>query len=1163
MAAAIDREMENEPPTISVQDDGRGSMRGRIMGKLFKGRDRERKVSHDGEADLDNGLNDFLRGPSDTLSVAHAAPPMLAKLDVKAVSRYPNAGNVQGHEGPQQEFAYRPRSNRVKKGLVVRFVDANPEIIGNGGDECEIPTVEIAKRKNSRPPAVTAATAPARPTDIQAPARMPILDAQTGGDPFTPNPLRRTQTGYSSVGSREPEIPAGRGVSARHLDNHVVSHDDKRRSFIELHQAEMRQAEGLAFANAVRSGTPSSQPTITSSPPSPEIGRQGRFTESPTSTEPPQTDGQFQNPEQPPPVPPRFSPNPPQAQMPRSSPIHPVPPIPSKEPARSPLQPPLALQVPHDTYHTPPNHLSRNPSTQTRTQSYESGEGAWKTSNVEQSPSSVYSTSSTLQQPYLVTRQGSKISDRGNVSPASSHHPSADGGDAALKTFVTRTRHLFELFRLHGESVRPLRSWTPEEILRAAFWWFLNGRSALEIAIRERPTTPQSQQRNNIAKQQAHADLAKAYWLSEEILPETISTRSGPAGPGIDEACQILGSNLRKLAGSMERNGFLPPEEALLPQAIDRSIWLEYPQLSNDIISLLCGSPMSALGPTQQQAAGMGIPEALPLADTPQFFCFGRFHADAFLMEQGREQQRLYFSCFLSIVRSQKQPNLSFVIASQNGSVQLRISSNKNAGPVWEEIRWRSDSCMLDIRLPRGFILAVQCSQQNFKMLWNMYDFSAKVHASLYPKKDEMCVFRTTLRSFQYIDNDPQARQFPKDSIAGCDVALFERIHREGAATGPRSYHRGFRVAVVTGPRTKTLSGVNQAYDPQMPVQFGFLRSEANDPALSLKFDNGRTKGNMVMSFADDQDRLRIHSLLIGTALQRDEQVFCEVPLKGVWLSERYGDGKNLGLTSMSRLPWQRARIINHDNDGDRPSCVLSDRLRVVYEFQDGTLTDRINVAPGELKIRLDVNNPSCIIVYRLAQSDITVAVTEAKVSKELPQALALGLDIIRQAPTIRTFMFPSMNEMHAFQTAITGFKVLFDDVASAFAISRRRMVVPIHKKWEAGLTRIQIVQQDGVMQLLAFFDNFSHGQSMGFTLKGTDVFESFSRGGKAGLKIDDAKFPLPKVLPPDSDSIQAAAEAAFVCLDLPELPGEHDDITILFDSEAGMFNPLLLTVLK
>jgi hypothetical protein len=111
---------------------------------------------------------------------------------------------------------------------------------------------------------------------------------------------------------------------------------------------------------------------------------------------------------------------------------------------------------------------------------------------------------------------------------------------------------------------------------------------------------------------------------------------------------------------------------------------------------------------------------------------------------------------------------------------------------------------------------------------------------------------------------------------------------------------------------------------------------------------------------------------------------------------------------------------------------------------------------------------------------------------------------------------------------------------------------VPIHKKWEAGATRVQIVHQDGVFQLLAFFEDFSHGQCMGFHLKGTDVFEAFGRGGKSGLKIDDAKFPLPRTLAADADGAQQAADAAFLCLDLPELPGEHDDISILFDNETG-----------
>ena len=119
------------------------------------------------------------------------------------------------------------------------------------------------------------------------------------------------------------------------------------------------------------------------------------------------------------------------------------------------------------------------------------------------------------------------------------------------------------------------------------------------------------------------------------------------------------------------------------------------------------------------------------------------------------------------------------------------------------------------------------------------------------------------------------------------------------------------------------------------------------------------------------------------------------------------------------------------------------------------------------------------------------------------------------------------------------------DSVVSTFAISRRRMVVPIYKRWEASATRIQVVQQDKVLQLLAFFSDFSHGTCMSFQLKSTDVYEGFGRSGKHVVRFVDAKFALPKG--DESDSRH------FVCLDLPEYPGEHDDIFIAFDSKEGL----------
>lgn len=105
-------------------------------------------------------------------------------------------------------------------------------------------------------------------------------------------------------------------------------------------------------------------------------------------------------------------------------------------------------------------------------------------------------------------------------------------------------------------------------------------------------------------------------------------------------------------------------------------------------------------------------------------------------------------------------------------------------------------------------------------------------------------------------------------------------------------------------------------------------------------------------------------------------------------------------------------------------------------------------------------------------------------------------------------------------------------------------MVVPIYKKWEASLARVQIVRQEKITQLLAFFADFHHGTCMNFVLKGTDHIESFGRSGKFGIRIVDAKFALPKK---DDDPA-----SDFVCLDMPEYPIEHDDITITFDTESG-----------
>jgi hypothetical protein len=136
--------------------------------------------------------------------------------------------------------------------------------------------------------------------------------------------------------------------------------------------------------------------------------------------------------------------------------------------------------------------------------------------------------------------------------------------------------------------------------------------------------------------------------------------------------------------------------------------------------------------------------------------------------------------------------------------------------------------------------------------------------------------------------------------------------------------------------------------------------------------------------------------------------------------------------------------------------------------------------------------------------------------------------------------------------------------IASTFSISRRRMVVPIYKQWTASTIRIQIVVQDNIIQLLAFFQDFSHADAMNFQLKPQDVYETTEKGGKPCVKLVDCKFALPVEERRGEGKMQkedgrisgwTGMKRKYVCLDAIEYPGEHDDVLIAFDNVESEYN--------
>ncbi|KAI4861779.1 hypothetical protein F4820DRAFT_50342 [Hypoxylon rubiginosum] len=1185
--------MENDAPAES------GRRRDRFMGKLFGSSSvsRERKMTNEESA---NEISDFLGRPSDKLMVSHPlppppptvprGPPSLA-LDTSKVSRFPQSLDVENKS--QQSLAQRARSHspprpRKHKGLIVRFADTYPEIIGEGGDECQTVVAEIGRRKRSKSVPLSAPIPPTKEGHQYARRVGAFQEVKKKDDEFIPGPIRRTQTGFNTISdfrldepgpapipSPEPPkpraLPAGEPVRSRFLDTDNRK-DENRRSFIEIHQQEQRQAEGMAFAEAMRTSSANSHHEWDDQVSSPESVRDTPPRRNnlaiPMMQEPTLPPERSQSHRQPPPLQDSVSavlrtqstrsplkPSPvqqgpmrsPSIRSPLPPPTQELPSIPSSG-NRSPL-PPLPYQDALPDFDAELAKLNRPVSPD---------ELRLITSHNGGSPSSLYSNSihSTSDLSHKATPVTQNPASRGFVPPSpektnrSLHDAVVSAGDDALEAFISRTKHLYELFRLHAEQFRPLGTSRPDDMCRAALWWFLKGRTSLETIIRSRPADP-DETRHLIARYQAFTDLAKGYWIMEQALPEVAEGKYSPVDGELGEVRQALMHNLKKLSGSMKRNGLLPPEEPFLPQTMDKSIWVEYPSVSQDIVALLNGIWGSALAASRQQTRSMDALDALPLGDNPKHFNYGRVPADVYLMEQGMESMQTYFPCMLSITRSQTEPSLNFTIASQNGSVSLRIQSDKSVGPTWQDVRWRQDACSLELKLPRGFMLAVQCSQQDYKMLWSMYDFSSKVQSYLYPRKDESVKHTTTLRGFHYFDSNPQGRTFPKEPLGQCQIGLFERLLKEGSPTGPRTFHRGFRLAVVTGPRIRTLSGVTHSFPPQLPVQFALLRGDQRAPILQLDFNDGKDKGRMVLTFNDEDERETLLRMITGTYIHQDEEIIAEVPLEGMNMSDGVDDTKG-GYPAIQRLPWQRARVINDKHVGDSPPTVLAEKLRVEIESLDrggvgvvSTITDRVNVAPGELRLRLGTKDILTLQALRQPQLDLTVSLLESHVPRDSHREFAGLQNTIQRSQTVRTYRFPSFKDLHAFQAGLTGYSVLFDGIAASLNISRRRMVVPIYKKWEAGTTRVQVVQQDKTVQLLAFFEDWHHGQCMGFVLKGTDVFESFNRNGKAGLKLPDAKFPLPRV---PHEGGAKTDDMAFLCLDMPDFAGEHDDITIVFD---------------
>ncbi|KAK4540086.1 hypothetical protein LTR36_009827 [Oleoguttula mirabilis] len=766
-------------------------------------------------------------------------------------------------------------------------------------------------------------------------------------------------------------------------------------------------------------------------------------------------------------------------------------------------------------------------------------------------------------------RPGSSGSARSAYRPAPVSQPPAHGdatADTALADFAERVAHMKGVFRLTAEKERSADRCSPQAWLRAGLWWYLRGKAGLENVLQQRPKNPEGQRE---LLMQPHVDLAKAWWVMSDPLqsyatldgssPHSAHASDSPEKQ-LQQSVALLQSHLQSLCVSMLQNRLMPPHQSLI-QGQDTSIWLKYPRFTSDAAAVL-GSNASKSLAVESPTPAATVLEALPLGDTRDSFCYGRFPVEVSLNTDDAETDRVVLPCILTMLRGTRDYQTSIGIASQSDLVSVKVGPRHNnaKGLTWHEVSWKASSQVMVIHLPRGFDLTVRLQERDFRSLWNVVEYARKVEHSLRPESGEHLVHEARLAELQYVESSG-AIAFPQEKLRSCMALVFERTIEHRSGSGVRKMHRGFRLLLVTDPSHKSLSSVSHQVCRQSPLLFEFLTDAAANgtTAMVLRVREESKHCRMLLVFPDTAGRQGLYDILNGLTVGPDETIVGKMTLASFNIQAVSPTEASTSAShpALQALHWQKLGVTNSQSDDPNtriPETVESDNLRIVARHAAGCITDRLNLGKGELLLRLacsETPTPT-IQVLRNPQEDLAMSVDTRQAPQHTADGVSELLRLAHEQATIRTYTFATSADLHAFQTAITRFTVRYDGVASTFGISRRRMVVPIYHKWQASKVRLQVVYQNSITQVLAFMEDFSHADALCFKVMSTDTFESVkgdSKGKKWAVKMVDAKFTLPKQEKGEVDP-EERTRRRFVNLEGLDYAEEHDDITIGFDTE-------------
>ena len=538
--------------------------------------------------------------------------------------------------------------------------------------------------------------------------------------------------------------------------------------------------------------------------------------------------------------------------------------------------------------------------------------------------------------------------------------------DDKIDEFYSCVEHLCGVFHLSSGSSSATADEGVAPWIRAGTWWFLKGRNGLENSIgtaaeqhRGSPTTPQSP----LQPLQCYVDLAKAWWIAREIVPdllhkarnsddEIVDTADGLGLPLVKQAYASLQANMNALTISMQKNRLLP-SRSLLTQGLDTRIWINYPALSPHILALTADvnptTTVKRTSPNEKPFFGV------LLGDTDRHFSYGRMFVEVEIVSEYEGLDECQLPCILSIIRERVDSRVEVTIVSQDGHINLHIQSDKHSGPTWDDIEWKVRSHSVRIHLAQGFELAVRFWEADFKTLWGIYDYNRRVEKDWCARVDEVVVFDGVVDNFHYMPPSGSRSTFPSKPVRSCKARLFEVSRMPPKHSVQEKIHAGHRLMVITPPGIKMLSSVGVRIDPTNPGLFSYLRGEGGRPALLLSIRTHDTKSAMVWTFRDMEKRAELHALLNGTCIGPDEGESAKIPLKDFTVSLVTSDPtlKSRDLSFVPETIWEYAKVVEQGQSTHHSNAPFPNHRRICIGCNLGSITDRINPGMSPLLIAL------------------------------------------------------------------------------------------------------------------------------------------------------------------------------------------------------------------